>query len=85
MVNVSFVNQKMADMLGFSREEMIGKTVMDFVYMGSTRSLKVQELHSEGTSIWREYRLHCKEGERSGRMSMLLLYLMRKGIILATC
>ena len=28
----NFVNDKMANMLGYSQEEMIGKTLFDFIY-----------------------------------------------------
>ena len=59
---VAFVNQKMAVMLGFSREEMIGKTVLDFVDLGQPESLKSRNLLREGTSILREFKLRRKDG-----------------------
>jgi len=57
-----FVNQKMADMLGYTREEMIGQRGLNFLEVGRKDRLDAHLFLREGTSIQREYKLHRKDG-----------------------
>ncbi len=58
-----FVNQKMADMLGYTRDEMTGRIGLEFVEVGRKDRPPSGEQNLTGiTSIHREYKFHCKDG-----------------------
>ena len=60
---VTFLNQRMADMLGYSREEVIGKPGTDLIDESQT-DLVVQSRRelASGATVQREYRFRRKDG-----------------------
>ncbi len=60
----SFVNQRMADMLGYEREEMIGKTLFYFMdEAGIKKTEKYIERRKQGISEEFEFRFKKKNGD----------------------
>ncbi|MFA4826149.1 MAG: PAS domain S-box protein [Methanoregula sp.] len=58
-----FVNQKMADMLGYSREEIVGRSTMDFMVPGEDgRIVQVRADLRAGKKIQGEFRWRRKDG-----------------------
>ena len=60
---ITFVNQRMADMLGYPKEEIIGKTGLDF--MDEEEKIKVSQVRKnlkEGKSLQLEYKFRRKDG-----------------------
>ena len=61
----SYVNPRMAEMLGYEREEMIGKQVLDFVHPDDRRlvhSKKVKRIRGRDVPTQYEFRALCKDG-----------------------
>lgn len=59
----TFVNQRMADMLGYAREEIIGKAGLDFLVEGQEQTVvQTREGLEEGERIQREYQFRHKDG-----------------------
>ena len=59
----TFVNQKMANMLGYTREEMIDKMGAEFLVEGQqSLAAKIRGELSEGVSIQREFQFRRKDG-----------------------
>ena len=59
-----YVNQKMAGMLGYQREEMIGAKGLDFAEIGRRQSGYTVRCHADGcSSIEREFKFYRKDGE----------------------
>jgi PAS domain S-box-containing protein len=59
----TFVNAKMAEMLGYSREEIIGRPVIDFMF-DEDKPLHLRRVNNrrEGMSENFEQRMRCKDG-----------------------
>ena len=59
----TFVNQKMADMLGYTREEIIGRLGAEFLLEGQqSLAVKTREELKAGTEIQREFQFRRKDG-----------------------
>jgi PAS domain S-box-containing protein len=59
----SFVNQRMAEMLGYSREEMIGRSLFDFMdEEGKQITLNNIERRKKGIAENQEFRFNTREG-----------------------
>ena len=58
-----FANQKMADMLGYSREELVGRSGLDFLAEGQQAEvLQARDELSRGRVVSREYKFRRKDG-----------------------
>ncbi len=58
-----FVNQRMADMLGYSREELVGKNSLGIIDEASEETArKTRDVLAGGESVQSEYRLRKKDG-----------------------
>ena len=59
----TFVNQRMADMLGYTRDELIGKKASDFMdeeyKVKSTQAIKNLK---EGEALYSEFKFRRKDG-----------------------
>ncbi len=60
---VLFANQKMADMTGYPREELVGRRGLDFLAEGQQEDvLRAREELSRGRVVSREYRFRRRDG-----------------------
>jgi PAS domain S-box-containing protein len=60
---ITYVNQRMADMLGYSCEELIGRSSLDFVDDEEREAvIRAREIVKEQGSFSRERKLHRKDG-----------------------
>ncbi|RJQ63567.1 MAG: PAS domain S-box protein [Desulfobacteraceae bacterium] len=61
---ITYVNQRMANMLGYSREEIIGRSSLDFVYDNEERQavIRARESLKEEGSFSKERKLRRKDG-----------------------
>ncbi len=69
-MNTTFVNQRFADMIGYSREEMVGHNVMDYVINDDKASAETQFI-ARRNGI--EGRYECKLRHRDGRVVWCLI------------
>ncbi|HEX4956698.1 MAG TPA: PAS domain S-box protein [Lacibacter sp.] len=62
--NTTFVNEAAAHMLGYSKEEMLGKMILDFLFPEDVQAAKDRmKLHMYGVKQLFEFRLRKKSGE----------------------
>ncbi len=69
-MNTTFVNQRFADMLGYSREEIVGHNVMDYIITDDKAVMEAQfDARRNGT----KGRYECKFRHRDGRVVWCLI------------
>jgi PAS domain S-box-containing protein len=60
---ITYVNERMANMLGYSRAELVGRSSLDFVDEGEREAvIRAREALKEGRGVHRERRLLRKDG-----------------------